>query len=328
MQHAAQGSYAIGWDQVTIDGVAGASMQACRVGRTWRWSGGAIRLDGPTDILRLAEPAVAAALRRHARRAMGRLVDLPEDPAPDDAPACGPALVVTDGRRSWQVDLLPATGGARAIAHFPQTLPPPGTDLWITRADTPVTEAAPAPPTEWRGLSEGTPVATPGGDIAVDRIRPGMEILTPDGAAVTVLRIDTRHLSGARLCALPALAPVRIAPGAFGPGLPRQALLIGPDQDIALSSARVRALFPAAPVTFAARDAVDGRTVTRPARVPGLTAYVLQLARPCPVMASGLALATADRSDAPPLRLLSRGEVAILRGPATPRTLARRPERC
>jgi hypothetical protein len=275
---------------------------------------------------------VTTGLPCRARRGVGRLVSLPAEPTEDDPTPGGPGIVVTDGRRSWQVDLLPGEGGARAIAHFPDWPPPRETDLWISRAETSAMSAVPVPGATWLGLAGGTPVATPGGEIPVDRITPGMDLLASDGATVAVLQVDTRQISGARFCALPEFAPVRIAAGAFGPGLPLRTLLVGPDQDIALDSAIVRALFPSAPVTFAARDAVDGRAITRPGRVPGLTAHVLHLARPVAVMAAGLALATATRADARPLRCLSRGEVAILRGPgetpARTRTLVRPAGRC
>lgn len=327
MQDAAQGSFAIGWDQVTVDGIAGPDLTHCRAGQSWRWSGRAIRLDGPADILRLAEPVVAADLRRHARRAAGRLVPLRQRPADEDYATGGPMLVVTDGRHAWPVSIVQRGPGHRAIAHFPEALPPQGTDLWITRADLPFQRARLVE--AWQGLAAGTPVATPAGDIAVERIEPGMCVLTPDGAAVTVTSRRARHVSGARLCVTPALTPVRIAAHAFGPGLPWCDVLLAPDQDIAVDSSAVRALFPVAPVTLAARDAAGLGAIGRAEGLPGMTAHELKLSRLVPVLAAGLVLPMGDEA---PLRRLSRGEVAILlsRSGPTPaaRPLARFAQRC
>jgi hypothetical protein len=326
MQDAGQGSFAIGWDQVTVDGVGCPDLAECHAGRTWRWSGRAIRLDGPADVLRLAEPAPAAALRRHARRAAARLVSLPQA-MPEDEPAMrGPMLVVTDGRRAWPVAVVMQGRGQRPIAHFPATPPPQATDLWIAQADLP--PERPATCDTWCGLAAGTPIATPTGEMAVDRLEPGMEVLSPDGLAVRVTDVRSRHVSGARLCVMPGLAPVRIAAGAFGPGLPGRDILVAPDQDIALDGVDVQRLFPVAPVTVAARDAADIGAITRARGVPGMTAHVLRLARPVSVTAAGLALPMGERAA---LRRLSRGETAILlarAGQPGPRPLARRAERC
>lgn len=305
------GSYAIGWDQVTLDGVAGQGMAACRPGTTWRWTGRAVRIDGPGHVLPLSETEATATLRHRARRGAGRILAT-AGPALSVAGTAlaGPAITVTDGRRHWRVDLVPARPGGRAIAHFPTLPPPAGVDLWIAAADQVDALAQAAPVQDWHGIAAGTPVDTPHGPVAVDRITPGMAVLTDTGMAVTVLWATPTHMSGARLCVTPNLAPVRIAPGALGAGLPRAALWLAPDQGVVLDGPRVRTLWPQAPVMAMARDLVDGAGIRRVSGLPGIAAHVLALAQGTAVVAQGVPLLARTTHD---LRQITAGEAAILR---------------
>ncbi len=245
---APSGSYAIGWSQVTLDGVPGADMASVRAGLAWRWAGRALRLDGPAGVLRLVEPPEWQDLRRRARRGAARFVPvglLPQEPEPAVA---GPAITVTDGRRCWRVALVPGRHGARPIAHF-EVPPPPGRDLWIARVEgADALARAAASPQEWHGIAAGTLVDTPGGQVPVEEIAPGDRVVTPDGGAAVVAWTTVRAVSGARLCVTPRLAPVRAG-----------GVLMAPDQGIVAEGAAARALFPGGAVAMAARDVPDGR---------------------------------------------------------------------
>ncbi len=309
---APSGSYAIGWSQVTLDGVPGADMAGVRTGLVWRWTGRAFRLDGPPGVLRLAEPPESQDLRRRARRGAGRIVPVLPDMAEPAPVIAGPAITVTDGRRSWQVALVPGRHGSRPLAHF-ETPPPPGRDLWIARVDGAEGLAAPAAlADEWHGLAAGTMVDTPEGQVPVERIVPGHAVLTPEGGTAVVAWTARRAVTGARFCAMPRLAPVRMG-----------GVILAPDQGIVAEGAAARALFPGGPVSITARDAVDGRRVTRVTGLPGMVAHVITLARPGAYLAAGCAIdgslpaslrraCPLDPGDA--LRRLTPGEVAILRG--------------
>jgi hypothetical protein len=308
MQPAAQGSYAIGWDQVTLEGASGAGMDACRPGIGWRWTGRALRLIGAPGVLRLGETHEAADLRRRARRGAARFVAIPMAVEAEDGLMAGPAITVTDGRRSWRVDLLPPRHGGRGIAHFPALPPPAGVNLWIARVDGgDRLDTAPGRDV-WHGMAAGTLVETPGGPVAIERIGPGMAVLTADGA-VTVLRREAREVSGARLCVTPDLTPVRIGPGALGRGEPGRVLTVAPDQGVVLDGPEVRALYPQGPVVARARDLAEGAGIVRARGLPGMVGHVLVLARPAAVLAEGLTLAC----DGLEARVLTQGEVAILR---------------
>jgi len=306
------GSYAIGWSQVTLDGVPGADMAGVRTGLVWRWAGRALRLDGPPGVLRLTEPAESQDLRRRARRGAARFVPALPDAAAPEPVIAGPAITVTDGRRSWRVALVPGRHGSRPLAHF-ETPPPPGRDLWIARVDGAEALAVREPAQdEWHGLAAGTMVDTPEGQVPVERIAPGHAVLTPAGGTAVVAWTVARAVTGARLCAIPRLTPVRVG-----------GVVLAPDQGIVAEGAAARALFPGGPVAMAARDAVDEGRVTRVAGLPGMMAHVIVLARPGAYLASGVAvdgsLPAVLRRDCPldpgdALRRLTPGEAAILRG--------------
>ena len=90
-----------------------------------------------------------------------------------------------------------------------------------------------APATAGAGFAAGTPIDTPDGPVAVERLRPGDRVSAVRGAAL-VLR---------RVVAVPpgTAAAIRVAAGAFGPGRPRQALLLGPRQAVWLDGQKLAA---------------------------------------------------------------------------------------
>ncbi len=46
-----QGTFVISWTQTEADGLQGPLLDGLRVGASWRWSGVAVRVDGPQDVL-------------------------------------------------------------------------------------------------------------------------------------------------------------------------------------------------------------------------------------------------------------------------------------
>lgn len=306
---APSGSYAIGWSQVTLDGVPGADMASVRAGLAWRWVGRALRLDGPVGVLRLEEPPDWQDLRRRARRGAARFVPGVSEHREPEPVVAGPAITVTDGRRSWRVTLMPGGHGSRPLAHF-EVPPPPGRDLWIARVDgVEALAGAGKAPDGWHGIAAGTLIDTPEGQVPVETVAPGHRVLTPEGGTAVVAWTMVRAVSGARMCVTPRLAPVRVG-----------RVLLAPDQGIVAEGAAAQALFPGGAVSMAARDAAEGRVARG---LPGMVAHCVVLTRPGAFLAGGLALDGSlpaslrkdcgrDLGDA--LRRLTPGEAAILRG--------------
>ncbi|MGD9862650.1 MAG: Hint domain-containing protein [Pseudodonghicola sp.] len=99
----------------------------------------------------------------------------------------------------------------------------------------------------------GTGIATPRGDIAVDRLRRGDLVLTHDQGPQPLLMIATRWLGPQALAATPALRPIRIAAGAIGPDTPRRDLLVSPQHRVLVASRIAARMFGCPEVLVAAK---------------------------------------------------------------------------
>ncbi len=74
-----RGTFVISWSQTEIDGLDAAPVHSLNVGAAWAWRGDAIRVDGPTDVLRLDQADDAENLRKRAARMVHRLVGVALD---------------------------------------------------------------------------------------------------------------------------------------------------------------------------------------------------------------------------------------------------------
>ncbi|WP_444870345.1 Hint domain-containing protein [Rhodobacter capsulatus] len=213
------GTFVIAWDQTEIDGAAGAPVESLATGACWRWSGEAVRVDGPTDLLILSGAEGSEALRQRAARVVRRLLgvaieggdgaafraraDLPE--LPDQS------FAVTDGIRAYDITLIELPAARARLLMFAGGLPPRDTDLWLveSRVDPRPAGLRLAAP----GVicfTPGTLIDTPAGPRPVEALRPGDRVSTRDDGAQEILWIGSRRMSGARLYALPHLRPVRL----------------------------------------------------------------------------------------------------------------------
>jgi len=98
-------------------------------------------------------------------------------------------------------------------------------------------------------LLAGTRILTPDGEMAVEDLRPGMLVITPDGPR-GVTWVGARQLDTAGHPQPDAIRPIRIAADAFGPGLPARDLLVSPDHAIYVDG-----------VMIPAKHLVNARTV-------------------------------------------------------------------
>jgi hypothetical protein len=91
----------------------------------------------------------------------------------------------------------------------------------------------------------GTRIGTPGGEVAIEALRPGDAVRTVDAAGRAGTRIvgwvGRRRLDLAGHPDPELVAPVRLRAGALGGGLPRRDLVVSPDHCLALSGCLVRA---------------------------------------------------------------------------------------
>ena len=124
-------------------------------------------------------------------------------------------------------------------------------------------------------FAQGTRIATLRGEVAVEALRPGDLCLTLDGAAA-VTWVGHRHVVCAGLARAHEAWPVRIAPDAFGPGLPTRELFLSPDHGVFAEG-----------VLIPVRCLVNGRTVV-PHPVPAITYWHVELAAHAVLLAEGL----------------------------------------
>jgi hypothetical protein len=148
--------------------------------------------------------------------------------------------------------------------------------------------AAPRHPLLWsgEGIGGATPVATPDGPVPAERLRHGGQVLGDGGRVLTLTGLRRIGLPATVFRRLGLAAPVQIAAGALGPGMPTAPLLLGPAQRIRLAGGWI-----------AAGQLVDGLGVRHLAR--GVQMVLIEHAGGA-VQAAGLMLAPAGRKPAPP----------------------------
>lgn len=292
------GTFVISWVQTEIDGVSGAAVESLATGACWRWTGEAVRVDGPEGVLILSGAEGSEALRQRAARVVRRLLgvavaggdrqafqasaDLPD--LPDQS------FIVTDGIASYVITLIEVPQARARLLMFAGRMPPRDTDLWLveSRVDPRPDPLRLAPP----GVicfTPGTLIDTPRGPRPVEALRPGDRVLTRDDGAQELLWIGSRRMSGARLYALPQLRPVRLRAGAFGLPLSGGDLVVSPQHRLLVTGPAARALFNEPEVLVQARDLVNDTSIRVETRLPEVTYLHLLFARHQVLKANGVA---------------------------------------
>lgn len=270
MEAGFRGAFVIAWAQSVIDGQSGLALGDLRAGASWGWTGDFVRVDGPAAILPLGEAEGMADLRARAtvqvRKMLRALVPLgPRDltdtgeAAPDD----DRAFIVTDGRRTWTVTVIDTGNGRMPLLMFLDEIPPQVSDLWVVShgMHAMFQPAGADLPGGVICFTPGTMILTEAGPRPVEDLSEGCMIQTKDNGCQPILWMGQRRLSGARLFAMPHLAPIRFREGALDKGIPDEGLLVSPDHRIVLRGARAQALFSCDEVLVAARDLVNAGSI-------------------------------------------------------------------
>ncbi|WP_422048810.1 Hint domain-containing protein [Shimia sp.] len=265
-----RGTFVISWSQTEIDGQKAAPLQALDTGVVWSWSQEAVRVDGPTGLLRLDRGEEGANIRKRAahmvRRLVGAAVNTQThvtslDEIEVEDPLMEGGFVVTDGTDSYTATVIEVAGSA-PLLMFLDELPPKNRQLWVVHH---AMSALQRPKAEASSgvicFTPGTRIATPEGPRLIEELREGDRVQTRDNGAQEVQWIGSRRMTGARLFAMPKLRPIRIRPGALGIERPDQELIVSPEHRMLVRGAAARALFNVPEVLVTARDLVNGRTV-------------------------------------------------------------------
>lgn len=89
----------------------------------------------------------------------------------------------------------------------------------------------------------GTRITTAEGDLPVEMLRPGMQLLTQGKGLQELLLVLNRKVGAEELARNPRLRPVRIAAGALGAGLPRRDLRVSRQHRMLVRSGIAKRMF-------------------------------------------------------------------------------------
>ncbi|MEL6690831.1 MAG: Hint domain-containing protein [Pseudomonadota bacterium] len=268
METGFRGTFVISWSQTQTDGENAAKPSALAAGKTWRWDGEVVRIDGPGALLRLDGANGETELRQRAanrvRKLMGAARSHSDDIEAVDFGSVGPlrdnCFAVTDGRTAFVVTIVEAPG-CTPLAMFVDAVPPAGVDLWIVEARVDVQGGAMAEAARMICFTPGTQIRVAEGAVDVASLKPGDLVQTKDNGLQQVLWTGSRRITGARLHVMPELAPIRMVESALGAGRPDDELLVSPEHRMLLQGAPARDLFNCDEVLVSARDLVNGDTI-------------------------------------------------------------------
>ena len=315
-----RGSFVISWSQTEIDGLDAAPVQSLSVGAAWAWRGDAVRVDGPSDVLRLDKADGAEELRKRAARMVHRLVGAAlERDAPvrdcstqdDSSPLMDNSFVVTDGGKSYSVTLIEVGRGSQPLLMFLNEMPPRNCDLWIVHhtlgTSAPNEQSNPQQQGGVICFTPGRRIRTGTGERMIEDLCEGDLVQTKDNGLQPLRWIGQRRMTGARLFAMPKLRPIRISDGALGFDRPDGDLLVSPEHRLLVSGAQAQSLFNTTEVLVTARDLVNGSSITIDTRVREVTYIHVLLDQHQILTANGIetesfhpasaALATLDAKD-------------------------------
>jgi len=217
MKTGSQDTFVIPWSQTETDGVRGAPRLMLSVGVTWRWSRAPVRVDGPQDLLVLAEEEGIGELHRRAARMVQRLTGIKASKLAEKA---GPDLpqqsyAVTDGHH-FHVITVVAAPGTGALLLTVTGLPPPDCDLWVVRLGLDRATTAPAKTGAVICFTPGAFLDTPTGPRAIQDLRQGHRVLTRDNGAQMVLWRGERRDHRRKIPRNAASAPDPLSPEHHG----------------------------------------------------------------------------------------------------------------
>jgi hypothetical protein len=127
-------------------------------------------------------------------------------------------------------------------------------------------------------FAAGTRILTPDGQVPVERLEAGDEVLTVrDGSVQKIIWVGNRTIDLNRHAMPEKVIPVVIQAGAFGPGLPERDLRLSPDHALFINGHLIEA-----------KTLVNGTTVIRDRAARFVTYYHIELERHDVVLAEGL----------------------------------------
>ncbi len=102
-------------------------------------------------------------------------------------------------------------------------------------------------------FTPGTKILTPMGEVSVENLQEGDQVVTRDNGLQTIRWAGRKHVSGRELMARPEFRPILIKQGALGPNQPERDMMVSPSHRMLLVSEQAELLFEEREVLVAAK---------------------------------------------------------------------------
>lgn len=112
-------------------------------------------------------------------------------------------------------------------------------------------------------FTPGTLIATPKGEVPVERLQPGDKVITRDNGIQEIRWLGQKELTWYDLAANPHLKPVLIRAGSLGNGLPERDMLVSPNHRMLVANDRTSLYFDEHEVLVAAKHLVAGADIAQ-----------------------------------------------------------------
>lgn len=103
----------------------------------------------------------------------------------------------------------------------------------------------------------GTMISTPDGEIPVEQLCKGMQVMTADHGPCRIKMVRSKTISAADAIRFPQMRPIRIRANALGAGLPKRDLLVSPQHRILVRSRIAQRMFNADEILVAAKHLLE-----------------------------------------------------------------------
>ena len=110
-------------------------------------------------------------------------------------------------------------------------------------------------------FTPGTLIATPKGEVPVESLCAGDQVITRDNGIQTIRWTGARHLDWAALSSNPHLKPILIRQGSLGNGLPERDMLVSPNHRMLVANDRTALYFAEHEVLVAAKHLTGAKGV-------------------------------------------------------------------
>ena len=110
-------------------------------------------------------------------------------------------------------------------------------------------------------FTPGTMIATPKGEVPIERLQAGDRVITRDNGIQEVRWVGQRKFDWAHLTANPHLRPIMVRRGSLGNGLPERDMMLSPNHRVLVSNDRTSLYFDEHEVLVSAKHLVGGKGI-------------------------------------------------------------------